>query len=58
VLTCPGDDHRTNSSEIHRHAGRSVHRSRRAVHWLVANSLIDDDTATRLLDAHPYPDVP
>ncbi|MCU1608152.1 MAG: hypothetical protein JWM45_68, partial [Pseudonocardiales bacterium] len=30
----------------------------RAVDWLVDNSLIDDDAATRFLNDHPDPDVP
>jgi hypothetical protein len=40
------------------YAFRDVRAQRRAVDWLVDNSLIDDDTATRFLDAHPDPDVP
>lgn len=40
------------------YAFRDARAQRRAVDWLVDNSLIDDDTATRLLDAHPDPDVP
>jgi Uncharacterised protein family (UPF0158) len=37
---------------------RKVRAQRRAVHWLVDNSLIDDDAATRFLDEHPEPKVP
>ena len=40
------------------HAFRETRAQRRAVDWLVDNSLIDDDAATRFLNDHPDPDVP
>jgi hypothetical protein len=40
------------------HAFRDARAQRRAVDWLVDNSLIDNDAATRFLDDHPDPDVP
>ncbi|MCW2638802.1 MAG: hypothetical protein JWP76_1108 [Dactylosporangium sp.] len=40
------------------HAFRDARARRHAVDWLVDNSLIDDDAATRFLDDHPEPDVP
>ena len=40
------------------HAFRHARAQRRAVDWLVDNSLIDDDAATRFLNDHPDPDVP
>jgi hypothetical protein len=39
-------------------AFRDSRAKRRAVDWLVENSLIDADTAGRYLDEHPDPDVP
>jgi Uncharacterised protein family (UPF0158) len=40
------------------YAFRDARSRRRAVEWLADNSLIDDDTAARLLQEHPEPDVP
>jgi hypothetical protein len=40
------------------HAFRDARAQRRAVDWLVDNSLIDNDAATRFLDDHPDSDVP
>jgi hypothetical protein len=40
------------------HAFRDARARRRAVDWLVDNSLIDDDAATRFLGDHSDPDVP
>jgi Uncharacterised protein family (UPF0158) len=40
------------------HAFHETRGQRRAVDWLVDNSLIDDDAATRFLNNHPDPDVP
>jgi len=39
------------------HAFRETRARRRAVDWLVDNSVIDDDADTRFLNAHPDPDV-
>ena len=40
------------------HAFRETRAQRRAVDWLVDNSLIDDDAATRFFNDHPDPEVP
>ena len=40
------------------YAFRDARAKRRAVEWLVDNSLIDDGSATLLLTAHPDPDLP
>ena len=40
------------------YAFRDARARRRAVDWLVDNSLIDDDTAVRFRTDHPDPDVP
>jgi uncharacterized protein UPF0158 len=40
------------------YAFRDARARRRAVEWLVDNSLIDDDMATSFLTAHPDPDLP
>jgi hypothetical protein len=40
------------------HAFHETRAQRRAVDWLVDNSLIDDDAATRFVNDHPDPDVP
>ena len=40
------------------HAFRETRAQRRAVDWLVVNSLIDDHAASRFLNDHPDPDVP
>jgi uncharacterized protein UPF0158 len=40
------------------HAFRDSRARRRAVEWLVGNSLIDDDAATRYIAEHPAPDIP
>jgi Uncharacterised protein family (UPF0158) len=40
------------------HAFRDARTRRRAVEWLADHSLIDDSTATHLLDDHPDPDLP
>lgn len=40
------------------HAWADVRSKRRAVEWLVDNSLIDDDSATRFLTTHPDPELP
>lgn len=37
---------------------RDVRARRRAVEWLVDNSLVDYETATRFLTEHPDPDLP
>jgi len=37
---------------------RDVRAQRRAVDWLLDNSLIDDATAARFMTDHPDPDVP
>jgi hypothetical protein len=37
---------------------RDVRAKRRAVEWLLDNSLIDHDTANRFLADHPDPDLP
>src|ERR687893_296484 len=39
-------------------AFRETRAQRHAVDWLVDNSLIDDDAATRFLTDHPEPNVP
>jgi hypothetical protein len=39
-------------------AFRAVRAERRAVDWLVDNSLVGDDAATRFLADHPDPDLP
>jgi Uncharacterised protein family (UPF0158) len=40
------------------YAFRDVRAKRRAVEWLVDNSLITDDTAHRFLNDHPDPQLP
>ena len=40
------------------YAFRDVRAKRRAVDWLVDNSLIADDAARRFLNDHPDPDLP
>ena len=40
------------------HAFHETRAQRRAVDWLVDNSLIDDDATTQFLNDHPDPDVP
>jgi hypothetical protein len=40
------------------YAFRDTRARHRAVDWLVDNSLIDNDAATRYHDEHPEPDVP
>jgi len=40
------------------YAFRDARAQRRAVEWLVDNSLIADDSATHFLAAHPDPDLP
>jgi hypothetical protein len=40
------------------HAFRNARAHRRAVEWLVDNSLVDDDAARRFLNEHPEPSVP
>jgi len=40
------------------HTFHETRAQRRAVDWLVDNSLIDDDAATRFLNDHPDADVP
>jgi len=40
------------------HAWADVRAKRRAVEWLVDNSLVDNDTAARFLTHHPDPDLP
>jgi len=40
------------------YAYRDARAERRAVQWLADNSLIDDDSAVRLLDGHPDPALP
>jgi hypothetical protein len=40
------------------YAFHQARANRRAVSWLVDNSLIDDDTAAAFLARHPDPDVP
>ncbi|MFI7578229.1 UPF0158 family protein [Micromonospora sp. NPDC049497] len=40
------------------HAFRDVRAKRRAVEWLVDNSLVDDETGERFVAEHPDPDVP
>ena len=40
------------------HAFRAARAERRAVHWLVDNSLVDHDEAARFLTNHPDPDLP
>jgi Uncharacterised protein family (UPF0158) len=40
------------------YAFRDVRASRRAVEWLVDNSLVDDETASRYMTGHPDPDLP
>jgi len=39
-------------------AFRDVRARRRAVRWLIDNSLVDDDAGAAWLDDHPDPDVP
>jgi hypothetical protein len=39
-------------------AFRDYRAHRRAVEWLVDNSLVDQEAATRFFDAHPEPHVP
>jgi hypothetical protein len=39
-------------------AFRDYRAQRRAVEWLVDNSLVDRDAATRFFEAHPKPHVP
>lgn len=40
------------------YAFRDARAARRAIDWLTGHSLIDDDTASRLLADHPQPDLP
>lgn len=40
------------------HAFRDTRAQRRAVNWLVDNSLVDAHAATRFLDDHPEPGAP
>ncbi|MEW2330743.1 UPF0158 family protein [Micromonospora chersina] len=40
------------------HAFRDVRAKRRAVEWLVDNSLVDDETGERFVAEHPDPDLP
>ncbi len=40
------------------YAFRDARAHRRAFEWLVDNSLVEDDAATRFFDEHPEPDVP
>jgi hypothetical protein len=40
------------------HAFRDARAKRRAVEWLVDNSLIDNDSANHFLAEHPEPDLP
>ena len=40
------------------YAFRDVRARRRAVEWLVDNSLVDDDAAKRFVAEHPDPDLP
>jgi hypothetical protein len=40
------------------YAFRDARAHRRAVEWLVDNSLVEDDAASRFIDEHPEPDVP
>jgi hypothetical protein len=40
------------------HAFRDIRAKRRAVEWLVDNSLVDDDSANRFLTEHPDPELP
>jgi hypothetical protein len=40
------------------YAFRDVRAQRRAVEWLVDNSLVEDNAATRFLNDHPDPDLP
>jgi hypothetical protein len=40
------------------YAFRDARAKRRAIDWLVDNSLIDDDAAARYLAGHPEPDIP
>ncbi|MBQ1023969.1 UPF0158 family protein [Micromonospora sp. C95] len=40
------------------HAFRDVRSRRRAVKWLVDNSLIDHETGERVMVGHPNPDLP
>jgi hypothetical protein len=40
------------------HAFRDVRAKRRAVEWLLDNSLVDDETATRYLSENPDSDLP
>jgi hypothetical protein len=37
---------------------RDLRAKRRAVDWLVDNSLVDDDTAVRFISDYPDPDIP
>jgi uncharacterized protein UPF0158 len=37
---------------------RAVRASRRAVEWLVDNSLVDDDARDRFMTEHPDPEIP
>ncbi|MFF5219136.1 UPF0158 family protein [Micromonospora sp. NPDC000442] len=39
-------------------AFRDTRAKRRAVEWLVENSLIDDETGERFVAEHPEPDLP
>ncbi|HEX5406384.1 MAG TPA: UPF0158 family protein [Pseudonocardiaceae bacterium] len=40
------------------HTFRTVRASRRAVEWLVDNSLVDDDARDRFMTEHPDPEIP
>ncbi|HEX3590371.1 MAG TPA: UPF0158 family protein [Pseudonocardiaceae bacterium] len=40
------------------HAFRAVRAARRAVEWLVDNSLVDDKTGDRFMTEHPDPEIP
>jgi hypothetical protein len=40
------------------YAFRDIRAKRRAVEWLVDNSLVDDDSANRFLTDHPDPELP
>jgi hypothetical protein len=40
------------------HAFRGARAARRAVEWLVDNSLVDDETGERFHHEHPDPELP
>ena len=59
VRTCHGEIHDEHPDLLPAwYAFRDARAKRRAVRWVVDNSPIDDDAASRLLADHLDPDLP